>query len=129
MIIITLSQAGQSLLEVLGGATLVIYSVSLMAITIYCLLQFHLLFYYKARRKKYLTSVNIGQDQDASLPMVTVQLPIYNERYVVKRLLESITAIDYPKDLMEIQLLDDSTDDTVDTVSYTHLTLPTIYSV
>ncbi len=114
MILITLSQAGHSLLEILAGATLVIYSVSLMAITIYCLLQFHLLYYYKARKKKYITSVNAGNGQEETLPMVTVQLPIFNERYVVKRLLESITALDYPKDLMEIQLLDDSTDDTVE---------------
>ena len=47
-----------------------------------------------------------------SLPRVTIQLPIYNERYVVERLLEAVTHIDYPRDLLEIQLLDDSTDET-----------------
>jgi len=46
-------------------------------------------------------------------PHVTIQLPIYNERYVVERLLESVCRIDYPKNLLEIQVLDDSTDDTV----------------
>jgi cellulose synthase/poly-beta-1,6-N-acetylglucosamine synthase-like glycosyltransferase len=46
-------------------------------------------------------------------PQVTVQLPIYNERYVVERLIESVCRIDYPTDLLEIQVLDDSTDDTV----------------
>lgn len=46
-------------------------------------------------------------------PRVTIQLPIYNERYVVERLIESICRIDYPKNLLEIQVLDDSTDDTV----------------
>ena len=46
------------------------------------------------------------------LPVVTVQLPMFNERYVVKGLLEKVTAIDYPKDKLEIQILDDSTDDT-----------------
>ena len=45
-------------------------------------------------------------------PFVTVQLPIYNERYVVERLLESVCAIEWPRDRLEIQLLDDSTDDT-----------------
>ena len=46
------------------------------------------------------------------LPVVTVQLPMFNERYVVEGLLSKVTAIDYPKDKLEIQILDDSTDDT-----------------
>ena len=45
-------------------------------------------------------------------PMVTVQLPLYNEMYVVDRLIESVTAIRHPKDRLEIQVLDDSTDET-----------------
>ena len=50
---------------------------------------------------------------DSELPKVTVQLPIYNEYYVVERLLKSVSELDYPKDKLEIQLLDDSTDETV----------------
>jgi len=50
----------------------------------------------------------------ATWPRVTVQLPIYNEVYVVVRLVESVAAIDYPRDLLEIQILDDSDDDTRD---------------
>ena len=46
------------------------------------------------------------------LPVVTVQLPIYNEMYVVDRLIGSVCAIDYPRHLLEIQVLDDSTDET-----------------
>jgi cellulose synthase/poly-beta-1,6-N-acetylglucosamine synthase-like glycosyltransferase len=46
------------------------------------------------------------------LPAVTVQLPLYNERYVAARLLEAVSAFDYPRDRLEIQVLDDSTDDT-----------------
>src|SRR5215210_4658706 len=46
------------------------------------------------------------------LPRVTVQLPIFNEMYVVKRLLKGVAALDYPKELLQIQVLDDSTDDT-----------------
>lgn len=46
------------------------------------------------------------------LPVVTIQLPIYNEYYVVERLIESVCAIDYPSHLLEIQVLDDSTDET-----------------
>src|ERR1700692_1688725 len=47
-----------------------------------------------------------------TLPRVTIQLPLYNERYVVERLLEEVVKMDYPKHLLEIQVLDDSTDDT-----------------
>ena len=47
-------------------------------------------------------------------PTVTVQLPLYNERYVARRLLEAIGNLDYPMDRLEIQLLDDSTDETTD---------------
>ena len=46
------------------------------------------------------------------LPLVTVQLPMFNEMYVAERLIESVSKIDYPKDKMEIQVLDDSTDET-----------------
>src|ERR1700731_2039811 len=45
-------------------------------------------------------------------PRVTVQLPIYNERYVIERLIESVAQFDYPRDLLDIQVLDDSTDET-----------------
>ncbi|MBW2585285.1 MAG: glycosyltransferase, partial [Deltaproteobacteria bacterium] len=47
-------------------------------------------------------------------PQVTIQLPIFNERYVVERLIHSVCRFDYPQELLEIQILDDSTDDTVD---------------
>jgi cellulose synthase/poly-beta-1,6-N-acetylglucosamine synthase-like glycosyltransferase len=50
------------------------------------------------------------------LPFVTVQLPIYNERHVAGRLLDAVEAFDYPADRIEIQVLDDSTDDTVDII-------------
>src|SRR4029077_1555019 len=46
------------------------------------------------------------------LPKVTVQLPIFNEIYVVERLLRSVSRLDYPRDRLQIQVLDDSTDDT-----------------
>ena len=48
------------------------------------------------------------------LPVVTVQLPMFNEKFVVDRLLESVAALDYPQDKLEIQILDDSTDDTTE---------------
>jgi cellulose synthase/poly-beta-1,6-N-acetylglucosamine synthase-like glycosyltransferase len=51
------------------------------------------------------------------LPAVTVQLPLYNERYVATRLLDAVSALDYPRDRLEIQVLDDSTDDTTGIVA------------
>jgi cellulose synthase/poly-beta-1,6-N-acetylglucosamine synthase-like glycosyltransferase len=50
----------------------------------------------------------------ADLPRVTVQLPIFNEQYVVDRLLDAVCRLEYPKDKLDIQLLDDSTDETVE---------------
>ncbi|UCD71282.1 MAG: glycosyltransferase [Syntrophobacterales bacterium] len=50
------------------------------------------------------------------LPRVTIQLPLFNERYMVERLLNGVTMTSYPKELLEIQVLDDSTDDTVEIV-------------
>src|SRR5712692_3062022 len=46
------------------------------------------------------------------LPLVTVQLPLFNELYVADRLIEAVCHIDYPRDRLEIQVLDDSTDET-----------------
>ena len=48
------------------------------------------------------------------LPRVTVQLPIYNEQFVIDRLIEACCNLDYPRELLEIQVLDDSTDETVE---------------
>ena len=50
------------------------------------------------------------------LPMVTIQLPLYNEKYVIERLLDSIREIEYPKEKLEVQILDDSTDETTETI-------------
>ncbi|HEX7880592.1 MAG TPA: cellulose synthase family protein [Candidatus Eisenbacteria bacterium] len=50
-------------------------------------------------------------------PIVTVQLPLYNERYVAERLIEAVTALDWPRHRLEIQVLDDSTDDTAERVA------------
>ena len=47
-------------------------------------------------------------------PVVTVQLPIFNEKFVIERLLDAVCAFDWPREKLEIQVLDDSTDDTVE---------------
>ncbi len=52
-----------------------------------------------------------------SLPVVTVQLPLFNERYVAERLVEAVAALEYPRDRLEIQVLDDSTDETSEIVA------------
>ncbi len=56
-------------------------------------------------------------EEPESWPRVTVQLPLYNERYVARRLIEAVCRLDYPCDRLEIQVLDDSTDDTRDLVA------------
>src|SRR5215831_3769111 len=56
---------------------------------------------------------------EAELPHVTIQLPLFNEMYVVERLVKAVSEIDYPRDRLEIQVLDDSTDETVSIASAT----------
>lgn len=53
---------------------------------------------------------------DANLPYVTIQLPLYNEKYVVERLLRAVAQLDYPRELLEVQILDDSDDETADLI-------------
>lgn len=66
-------------------------------------------FYFKNRDKKPARRPSL---EDA--PKVTVQLPVFNELYVVERLIDAVCAMEYPRDRLEIQVLDDSTDETVD---------------
>jgi cellulose synthase/poly-beta-1,6-N-acetylglucosamine synthase-like glycosyltransferase len=54
---------------------------------------------------------------DADLPLVTVQLPLYNEQYVSQRVIDAVAAFNYPANKLEIQVLDDSTDETRDLVA------------
>src|ERR1044072_8151974 len=54
----------------------------------------------------------IPEHQFEKLPMVTLQLPIFNEVYVARRLIRSVSELDYPRELLQIQVLDDSTDET-----------------
>ncbi len=55
-------------------------------------------------------------DSNKPLPIITVQLPVYNEKYVILRLLESAAKLNYPNDKLEIQILDDSTDETTEII-------------
>lgn len=68
-----------------------------------------LLYYYRKTHNLKLPDVELAKNA----PMVTVQLPMYNEMFVVERLIQSVCEIDYPTERLEIQVLDDSTDETV----------------
>jgi cellulose synthase/poly-beta-1,6-N-acetylglucosamine synthase-like glycosyltransferase len=65
--------------------------------------------YLRHRQEK---NAPLGRFEEHSLPLVTVQLPVFNERYVVERLIEATAKLDYPTGRLEIQVLDDSTDET-----------------
>ena len=87
---------------------LVLYSVAIFVLAIFGLHKFFLLHIYNSCKKRTVKN----PPKPASWPLVTVQLPIYNEKYVLKRLIRSIISFDYPKDKLNIQVLDDSTDST-----------------
>jgi len=61
---------------------------------------------------KHRANIPVKPTEPANWPKVTIQLPIFNERYVVERLVEAISRLDYPSSLLEVQVLDDSTDET-----------------
>ena len=70
--------------------------------------RYYLVYVYMKHRDR----VPAPAGQFEQLPRVTVQLPIYNEMYVVDRLIDAVCRIEYPRDRLEIQVLDDSTDET-----------------
>lgn len=88
-----------------------VYLLAMLGILFYCLLQLSLAVIYLQQKRKSGPSI-LANPEDDRLPHVTVQLPLYNEYFVVKRLLNAVTALRYPKEKLEIQILDDSTDDT-----------------
>lgn len=87
-----------------------------MLIFIYSLMQMTLVYNYKSSRKNKKRQDTAKADIPFSkdLPYVTVQLPVYNEMYVVERLLETIAKFNYPKEKFEIQVLDDSSDESAE---------------
>ncbi len=90
-----------------------VYSISLILIFMYALAQLNLLFNYLKARKKVDNSIKFNFANADEIPYVTIQLPVYNELYVMKRLLENIAKLEYPREKLEIQVLDDSTDESV----------------
>ncbi|MDB2462786.1 glycosyltransferase family 2 protein [Algibacter sp.] len=100
---------------ILETIVIVIYTISLLLIFMYALAQLNLLFNYLSSKKIKDTCPKLDLSNPNETPYVTIQLPVYNEMYVMERLLDNIAEIDYPKDKLEIQVLDDSTDETVET--------------
>jgi len=91
---------------------LLIYGLALLFIFLYSLVQIQLVYHYLKNRQTKDNDLSFTGDEDGEFPFVTIQLPVYNEKYVVERLLKSVAQFDYPKDHFEIQILDDSTDET-----------------
>src|SRR5210317_1463646 len=91
-----------------------IYSTALLLIFFYSLAQLNLLVNYLGNKKINEVAPKYNLLDPKEIPFVTIQLPIYNEEYVVERLLDNISKIEYPKSKLEIQVLDDSTDKSVE---------------
>src|SRR5438132_5626765 len=88
--------------------TLVSYFFVLIILAVYGWHRYYLVYLYMRNRDK---EPKPGPPLDR-VPLVTIQLPHYNEMYVADRLIEAVCAIEYPRDRLEVQVLDDSTDET-----------------
>jgi cellulose synthase/poly-beta-1,6-N-acetylglucosamine synthase-like glycosyltransferase len=91
---------------------LVLYFAVLLLLCTYGVHRAHLVWLCIRHRKELRAAEGSKSIPDSELPTVTVQLPLYNEATVVERLLDAVANFDYPKDRFEIQVLDDSTDET-----------------
>ena len=95
-----------------------LYFTILVCLSVYGVHRCYLVYLYTKYRRPVssLTSAQtaspIGASDGSDVPFVTVQLPIYNEMYVVDRLVDAVASLDHPRDRLEIQVLDDSTDET-----------------
>src|SRR3954469_6537171 len=90
---------------------LVSYFFVLSILAIYGWHRYYLVYLYTKNRDK-APSPALPIPPLTTLPRVTIQLPIYNEMYVADRLIDTVCEMDYPRELLEIQVLDDSTDET-----------------
>lgn len=96
-------------LEWFDWAMLIPYFVVLAILSVYGMHRYEMIREYMRYKKRMPKEPPQRFDE---LPRVTIQLPLYNERYVVSRLIECISQVDYPRHLLQIQVLDDSTDET-----------------
>src|SRR5215468_8006993 len=88
--------------------TLAAYFFVLIILAIYGWHRYYLVYLYMSNRGK--NPIGLASLDPASV--VTIQLPLYNEMYVADRLIDAVCRMDYPRDRLEIQVLDDSTDET-----------------
>lgn len=98
---------------VLSYIILFLYSFAILLIFFYGLAQFNLLLNYLKSKKQIDKSEKFDFSNSDEIPLVTIQLPVFNEKYVIERLLTTIAKLNYPKEKLEIQVLDDSTDDSI----------------
>jgi cellulose synthase/poly-beta-1,6-N-acetylglucosamine synthase-like glycosyltransferase len=91
------------------------YFVVMIILAFYGIHRYQLVWlYYRNRKNETHSNDPAAHFDELELPFVTIQLPIYNEQFVIDRLIDACCRLDYPRDRFEIQLLDDSTDETVD---------------
>lgn len=97
---------------------LAIYFLCLILVLFYAILQLTLaISYVRAKKRNKGTEENKPVYDPATTPKVTVQLPMFNELYVAERIIETVANFDYPRDKFQIQVLDDSTDETKDVIA------------
>ena len=101
------------MLDVLVNIIVVLYALAILFVLFHSLFDAHLIFHYLFSRGKKVATAH----SENFIPFVTIQLPVYNELYVVERLIDAVAAIDYPADKIEIQVLDDSTDETSEIIA------------
>lgn len=93
-----------------------LYGIALLLIFFYSVLQLSLaISYWKSKDKR--DKEQRPEFNPENAPFVTIQLPVFNELYVVERLIDTVIQFDYPRDKFEIQVLDDSTDETIDVIA------------
>ena len=93
---------------------MIVYSISLILVLFYSLSQLNLLWNYAQYKKKKEKHPLLDLTKSESIPFITIQLPVFNELYVMERLLKCINQIEYPREKLEVQVLDDSTDESVE---------------
>ncbi len=93
---------------------LVPYFIVMVILAFYGIHRYQLVWlYYRNKDKAAKWDEPGGRYAEGELPFVTIQLPIFNEQFVIDRLIDAVCHLDYPRDRFEVQLLDDSTDETV----------------
>lgn len=104
----------QTFLRPLAVPLMAVYLVVLAVIVVYGLHRYWLVWLFARRGCGCLRPIPPPRGDDASWPVVTVQLPMFNERHVARRIIEAACALDYPADRLHIQVLDDSTDESAE---------------